>query len=136
MSKSPIGYTVLVVEDDGLVRECAVEVLNGCGFKVVQAASGPDALRLLEGTHVDVLFTDINMPGEFDGLDLARRVRQRWPDIAILITSGRGRPEACLEGAGFLPKPYMFDTLARVIGDVIRRHGNHAPAFRITCLAG
>ena len=120
--KSPTGNTVLVVEDDVLVRECAVDELNECGFKVLQAATAPEALLLLEGVHVDVVFTDINMPGEFDGLGLARRVRQRWPDIAIVITSGRGCPDACVEGARFLPKPYMFDTLARVMTEAVVRH--------------
>lgn len=118
--------TVLVVEDDGLVRFCAADALSECGFHVLQAASGPEALLLIETEPVDVLFTDINMPGEFDGLGLARRVRRRWPDIAIVITSGRGRPEHCVEGARFLPKPYMADRLARDLADA------HAT---VSCLA-
>ncbi len=136
MITSPKGNTVLVVEDDALVRECAVDILSECGFHVLQAPTAPKALLLLEGTHVDVVFTDINMPGEFDGLGLARRVRQRWPDIAIVITSGRGCPENCVEGARFLPKPYMFDTVARVLNEAVMRRAKHAPAFRMSCHAG
>ena len=124
--------TVLVVEDDFLVRECAVEALSSCGFNVLDAGTAPDAFQLLERSHVDVVFTDVNMPGDFDGLGLARRVRRRWPGIAIVITSGRGRPDRCVDGARFLPKPYMFESLASLIADEVGGRGKQPlqkPAF-------
>jgi two-component system, response regulator PdtaR len=116
--RSPAATTILIVEDEFLVRACAADVLCESGFKVLQAANAPDALLVLEDAHVDVVFTDINMPGEFDGLGLARRVRRRWPHVAMVITSGRACPERGVEGARFLPKPYMPETLARLIGEM------------------
>ncbi|MDQ2860114.1 MAG: response regulator, partial [Pseudomonadota bacterium] len=67
--------TVLVVEDEGLVRLDAVEILRDAGYAVVEAANAEQALAVVAGGGaVDVLFTDINMPGRMDGLELARRV--------------------------------------------------------------
>jgi two-component system, response regulator PdtaR len=128
--------TVLVVEDDFLVRLCAADALSEAGFTVLQAGSAPDAMRVLEDGPVDVVFTDINMPGAFDGAGLARRVRRRWPATAVVVTSGRGRPEEGLGEARFLPKPYMPDSLARVIDEVLGCRAGHGAADRIRCLAG
>ena len=127
--------TVLVVEDDRLVRDCAAAVLGEHGFKVLQAANGPEGLLLLEKEQADVVFTDVNMPGAFDGLGLARRVRRRWPHIAVVITSGRGGPDREMEGTRFLPKPYIPDSLARLVEDVVRR--NRGPrSVKARCPAG
>ena len=101
------------------MRDCTAQALSDSGFNVLQAGNGPEALVVLEGSEVDVMFTDINMPGDFDGLGLARRVHRRWPAIAIVITSGRGCPDLGVEGARFVPKPYMPDTLARLIGEIV-----------------
>jgi len=125
--------TVLVVEDDFLVRLCAADALGDAGFTVLEAASGPDALRILESGPVDVVFTDINMPGAFDGAGLARLVRQRWPETVVVITSGRGCPEEELGEALFLPKPYMPDSLSRLIEEAL---GGHDNANSVRCLAG
>jgi DNA-binding NtrC family response regulator len=131
----PGAATVLVVEDDFLVRDCAAAVLAEHGFKVLQASNGPDGLLLLEREQADVVFTDVNMPGAFDGLGLARRVRRRWPHIAVVITSGRGGPDRELEGTRFLPKPYMLDTLAQVMDDALGRNRGRSPASKARCLA-
>lgn len=131
----PAAATVLVVEDDFLVRLCAADALSDAGYNVLQAASGPDALRLIEDRPVDVVFTDINMPGAFDGAGLARRVRQRWPATAVVITSGRGCPEGDLGEARFLPKPYMPDNLPQLMEEVLGFAG-HDAAGKVRCLAG
>jgi two-component system, response regulator PdtaR len=128
----PAAATVLVVEDDFLVRICAADALSEAGFDVLQAGSGPDALRILEAKAVDVVFTDVNMPGAFDGAGLARRVRHRWPAIAIVVTSGRGCPDDDLGEARFLPKPYMPDRLSRIIEEVLEFQS----AGKVRCLAG
>ena len=133
---SPAAATVLVVEDDFLVRLCAADALSDAGFNVLQADSGPDALRILESGPVDVVFTDINMPGAFDGAGLARRVRQRWPATAVVMTSGRGRPDEDLGEARFLPKPYMPDNLPRLMEEVLEQHAEPDAAGRARCLAG
>jgi DNA-binding NtrC family response regulator len=80
-------------------------------------------MAILEGEQVDVVFTDVNMSGAFDGLDLARRINHRWPRIAVLITSGRGCPDGDHACARFVPKPYMLDTLARLIAEEAGRNG-------------
>ncbi|HUE45592.1 MAG TPA: response regulator [Aestuariivirgaceae bacterium] len=131
-----VAATVLVVEDDFLVRLCAADALSEAGFSVLQADSGPDALRILEDGPVDVVFTDINMPGAFDGAGLAQRVRHRWPETAVVVTSGRGCPQEDLGEALFVPKPYMPDSLARIIEEVLRFHAGHDAAGQVRCLAG
>ena len=133
---SPAPATVLVVEDEALVRGCAVDALSECGFHVLQAASAPAAIVLLEAAHVDAVFTDINMPGEFDGLGLVRRVRRRWPHIAIVITSGRGRPSRGVEGTHFVPKPYTPDALAPLLDEVISCRGEGGAGSKFSRLAG
>ena len=128
--------TILIVEDDFLVRLCAADALSNAGYNVLQAASGPDALRLLESAPVDVVFTDINMPGAFDGVGLAQRVKRRWPKTLLLITSGRGCPKEGVGDARFLPKPYMPDNLPRLIQEVLGRPVPQDTTGRVRCLAG
>ena len=80
---------ILVVEDEDDVREVAVNVLRDNGYSVMQAATGGIALAILDqGLPIDLLFTDIVMPGEPDGLKLAERTRRLRPDIKILYTTG------------------------------------------------
>jgi CheY-like chemotaxis protein len=100
---------ILVVEDEPLIRLVAVQIANGEGFDVVEAANADEAIAILEGRNdISVIFTDIHMPGSMDGLKLARAVRDRWPPIKIIVTSGRELPkESDLpEGGRFFPKPY------------------------------
>lgn len=101
-------FTVLVVDDEALVRMNAAAMLEAAGFKVVEAQCGTSGLAVLDRhPEVMVLFTDINMPGDFDGLELARRVHFVRPDIHLIITSGLMRPRSAeLSGGQFIPKPY------------------------------
>jgi CheY-like chemotaxis protein len=82
--------TVLVVEDDEVLRMCAAEVVADAGFIPVEAANADEAFAILESrSDIALLFTDIQMPGSMDGLDLARTVHDRWPAIKIILVSGR-----------------------------------------------
>ena len=82
----------------------AVDMLYDAGFEPIEAANAAEALEMLgEHPEVTVLFTDINMPGEMDGLDLARKVNAMRPDVHLIITSGKVRP-----GVGDLPKAGRF----------------------------
>jgi CheY-like chemotaxis protein len=105
--------TALVVEDEALVRLVAVEMLTDAGFDVVEARHAEAALAILgsQAAEIRLLFTDITMPGEIDGLKLAHHVRGAWPEIALLITSGERRPrlQELPLGSRFLSKPYTFD---------------------------
>lgn len=84
------SITILVVEDEALIRVTATDALRDCGYMVVEAANGDQAMALLMAgdTHVDVVFSDVRMPGVTDGFSLARWVRANRPDIRVLLTSG------------------------------------------------
>jgi two-component system, response regulator PdtaR len=99
---------VLVVEDEALVRMSSADVIRDLGFEVIEAVDADHAISLLESVPgVMVVFTDIQMPGSMDGLLLAA-VRDRWPPIALLVTSGKMRPASSdmPTGARFISKPY------------------------------
>jgi CheY-like chemotaxis protein len=99
---------VLLVEDEPLVRLVTSDVLLDAGFRVIEAANAGEALAVLEsGIVVDVLLADVDMPPGINGYTLAHQVRERWPELEILITSGRQWPgEGDLPaGAAFLAKP-------------------------------
>jgi two-component system, response regulator PdtaR len=100
---------ILIVEDEPLVRLCAVEAVEASGYEVVEAANADEAIAILESrTDIRVIFTDIHMPGSMDGLKLAHAVRHRWPPIKIIVTSGCERiaPEDLPDGGRFFAKPY------------------------------
>jgi two-component system, response regulator PdtaR len=105
--------TVLVAEDELLIRMVAADVLTDAGFDVVEAGHAEDALTVLQDRQgaIHLLFTDIHMPGPMNGLDLAHHVRRVWPHVALLITSGEKRPQSARLPAGsvFLTKPYRHD---------------------------
>ena len=99
---------VLVLEGEPFVRTMAADILTDAGFHVFEACDARHALIILESTDdIAAVFTDIEMPG-MTGLALARTIRERWPPIAVLITSGRIRPELdeLPEGSDFIAKPY------------------------------
>lgn len=101
--------SVLVVEDDPLVLMSAVDVIEEAGYRVYQASDANTAIRLLEAhDDIHIVFTDIEMPGSMDGMKLAACIRDRWPPVSIIITSGRilASDVALPAGGIFLAKPY------------------------------
>ncbi|WP_371422385.1 response regulator [Tardiphaga sp.] len=117
--------TALVVEDEPLVRTYVAEVLMDAGYRVFEACDALDALAILgERRDVHIVLTDIEMPGGMDGLELAGTIRSRWPEIVILVHSGRVRPaaHALPLGAGFIAKPYRADELLRELEELVERH--------------
>ena len=103
-----------------LIRMLAADSLEDSGYRVLEAADAAEALRILEEhDEVSVLFTDVNMPGSVDGVELARMVHRRWPDLRIIVTSGRDRPPVP-DDSLFLPKPYRPREVAHVIEELIR----------------
>jgi PAS domain S-box-containing protein len=109
--------TVLVVEDNPGVEEVALVLLRQLGYRALHVQSAAAALQLLaSGQRIDLLFTDVVMPGEFDGLALARRVKSAYPEVAILLTSGYAKAWHTLEaGLPILRKPYKLGSLARAV---------------------
>jgi CheY-like chemotaxis protein len=107
LSKSP--PVVLIVEDDPLLRMLAVEVVKEAGFMALEAGDAEEAVELLEfRSDIALLFTDVEMPGCMNGLDLAHVVRERWPPIKILVVSGKVRvqPSELPPNSRFVGKPY------------------------------
>ncbi len=105
---------ILIVEDEAPVRQLAAESIAMLGYRTIEAASAAAAMALLESTpDIDMLFTDVRMPGEMNGAELAFTVRSRWPKIAIIVVSGNFDPKASRLpiGAAFLSKPYRFREL-------------------------
>lgn len=117
--------TILVVEDDEDVRLAVVANLSMLGYQVLQASDGERGFQILEGgTHVDLLFTDVVMPGSLTGPELAARAKVLQPDLAILFTSGYTRDALTTdgrlrEGVQLLSKPYDQKQLAQRIRDVL-----------------
>ena len=116
---------VVVAEDESLTRAVAVELLNDQGFVTFEAEHAADALKICElrADVVDVLFTDIRMPGRMDGLELAHRVREQWPWISVVVVSGNLVVDAdeLPTGARFLPKPYEMQRVVDLIHELRRR---------------
>jgi CheY-like chemotaxis protein len=100
--------TVLVVEDEVLIRDFVSEELTDAGFEVIQVGNADEAIAVLEARQdIHLVFTDIDMPGSMDGLKLAAAVRDRWPPVHIIITTGKARPMSIPANALFIPKPYL-----------------------------
>jgi two-component system, response regulator PdtaR len=109
---------VLVVEDELLVRMNALSLLEEAGFGVLEAGSADEAIAVLERRKdIRIVFTDINMPGSMDGLRLAHAIRDRWPPIEIVLTSGRMcvGDEDMPERGVFLGKPYEAGELVQMV---------------------
>lgn len=110
--------TVLVVEDETFVRMIAADALAESGFQVLEAPDAMEALALLDKHDVAVVFTDINMPGPIDGLELADIVSTQFPHVKVIVTSGKQwlEPEQLPDDSLFLPKPYRPNQLAKLVG--------------------
>ncbi|KMS56440.1 chemotaxis protein CheY [Novosphingobium barchaimii LL02] len=118
MGNSSSETTVLIVEDEIFIRMIGVDMLEDSGFRVLEAKNADEALEILKnGADVEVLFTDIRMPGKMDGLELAEFVHTRWPGIKLLITSGHCRLSAdeVPDGGRFVAKPYKLETVVEQI---------------------
>jgi DNA-binding response OmpR family regulator len=113
---------IVVAEDDELLRALVVQILTDDGFEVFEAAHAEEAFRILCGNakSVEALFTDVDMPGPMNGLELAARARQRWPWLRVMIGSGV-RPAALPSGGRFLLKPYKLSDLCDRMRELIAR---------------
>lgn len=116
------GITVLVVEDEILLRMDLAMSLEDQGFKVYEASSADEAIDILSAhSEINLMFTDIDMPGSMDGLKLAAAVRDRWPPIKIIITSGHRHlsdDQLPVEGK-FFDKPYNASLLISTMKDMV-----------------
>ncbi len=121
------GETVLAVEDDAMVRRVSVRRLKELGYKVIEADGGQAALAVIDGgAKIDLLFTDVVMPGGMTGIELAREARKRRPGLKVLFTSGYADPAIAkggmlTENADWLGKPYKTGDLAAKLRVLLSR---------------
>ena len=114
--------TVLIVEDNPLLRILTVNIVEDAGFVALEADNADEAVAILEArSDIALLLTDINMPGSMDGLKLAHAVRNRWPPIKIVVASGQTRPADCdlPVDSRFFAKPYHGVTMISEIRSLI-----------------
>jgi len=118
--------TVLVVEDEQVLREMACEFLSGCGYRVLEAASGREALQIWDGrrSEIDLLLTDMKMPEGLSGMDVAEKMLADRPGLRVIFTSGYSddivSPESLARtSASFLAKPYTYADLTRIVRECL-----------------
>ncbi|MDB5612648.1 MAG: hypothetical protein JWQ22_301 [Devosia sp.] len=116
------GISVLVVEDEALIMLDIVDQLEAEGFTIYQAHNADIAIELL-AAHPDIrlIFTDIDMPGSMDGLKLATAVRDRWPPVKIIVTSGHRAVEITdmPDGSVFFSKPYKHKAVTASMRELL-----------------
>ncbi len=109
---------VLIIEDEALISMSAAQMIQDAGFETAEAANADEAIAILEGRgDVAAVFTDVSMPGSMDGLKLARAIRERWPPIHVVVTSGLTWPaENGLPANGyFIQKPYVAEQVVAAL---------------------
>jgi CheY-like chemotaxis protein len=114
---------VLFVEDEFFIREWIAQSLAEQGFAVESVTNAADAINHITRAPIDVLLTDINLPGGMDGAALARRARELRPDLAVIYASAHAaslRQETRVPGSVILPKPYEPTVLARLLAATVR----------------
>jgi DNA-binding NtrC family response regulator len=117
---SSAAPVVLVVENDVLLRLATARNLRDAGFEVIEAANPAEAIRILDHIVVDVLFSDVDMPGNLDGLALAQWVHRTRSDTRIILTSAATMtPGDVKEYVSFLPKPYAEKDVERLVRSVL-----------------
>jgi two-component system, response regulator PdtaR len=111
---------VMIVEDDGIVRFPIAETLRAVGLEVIEASNADEAWSyLLSGQIVDLIFSDIQMPGSMDGLELTRRVQERFGRIIVVLTSGR-RSRRSTNHPHFLAKPCRLGDVIALITNLLK----------------
>jgi CheY-like chemotaxis protein len=119
----PGSPVILLVEDEPLVRILNLDILQEAGFRVVDANDADEAFEILKRrSDVSAVLTDVDMPGSMDGFEFARLVSQGWPEVGVLVISGKTgpRPGDLPPRGAFLAKPYDPDTLVKALRQVFR----------------
>ena len=117
---------ILVVEDSILIRMSAIELVVDAGYEALEAKDADAAIRILESRDdIDLVFTDVQMPGTMDGIKLSHYIRDRWPPVKLIVASGKEIVEesSLPMGSKFFSKPYndhaIADTMARMLSGEI-----------------
>jgi two-component system, response regulator PdtaR len=116
---------VLVVEDEALIRMSAIHMIEDAGYATLEARDADEAIVMLEKrSDIRVVFTDINMSGSIDGLKLAYSIRNRWPPIHLIVTSGLDARDRLPANGRFIRKPYTAEHITTALNELL----GHTPA--------
>ncbi|SCW89870.1 response regulator [Ancylobacter rudongensis] len=110
---------ILIVEDSPIIRMSAVDLMESAGYVALEAGCADEAIALLESRNdIDLVFTDVQMPGTMDGIKLSHHIRNRWPPVKLVVASGNAIIEegSLPAGSRFFPKPYDGHAIADAIG--------------------
>ena len=122
--------TILVVEDDALILEMAIDALDGAGFNVIGVSAAEDALGLaVTDVPFDALFTDVDLGGAIDGWELAEILREMRPNLPVVYTSGRPGHARSVPHSAFLVKPYRIAELCALMRQAAVEEGVLSPAL-------
>lgn len=120
---------VLVVEDSTLIRMGAVDLVVNAGYEALEATNADEAIQILKSrSDIDLVFTDVQMPGTLDGVKLSHYIRDRWPPVKLIVASGKEIVEesSLPMGSKFFSKPYndhaIADAMARLLASEIGAH--------------
>ena len=119
---SKFRHTILLVEDEGSLRICVAEYLEECGYRVFEAGNVAEAKAVLNGdTNVDLVFSDVNMPGEETGFDLEKWLRLYRPQTKVILTSGSPHATEKIKylHEPLMPKPYLYASMLRRIQSLL-----------------
>ena len=116
-------HTILIVEDEVLIRLLAADDLRARGFGVLEASNADEAIAVLQsGAPIDLVFTDVRMPGSMDGFALARFIHARRPELKLIITSGAALSSSPESDDVFIRKPYDLNLVVTRINDLFANH--------------
>lgn len=112
--------TILIVDDEPLIRAYVRDVVEEAGYKAKEAGNADEALRLIEDDGIDIVVSDVEMPGSLNGVELAWAVRTRWPRLSVILTSGRRLPrrDQMPVDTRFLAKPFSSHSLVDALSDI------------------
>ena len=115
---------VLVVEDQVIIRMGAVDLVHSAGYEAIEASNADEAIAILETrSDIQLVFTDVQMPGSMDGIKLAHHIRNRWPPVRLIVASGKAimQESSLPEGSRFFAKPYhdgrIVEAIAKLLSD-------------------
>ena len=117
---------ILVVEDEFLIRLMISELMRDAGYRVIEASDADEGVDIIRsGVHLDLVFSDIRMPGSMDGLGFLLWVKSTKPDLPVIITSAHGDPVTATKcgAAHFVRKPYNIDVVVNLINEELKSFG-------------
>ncbi len=119
-----MGARVLVIDDEAIVRVSCERVLKPEGYDVVVTSRGDEAIELLEKENFDIVLTDLKMP-DMDGLEVLKTIKQKWPDIQVIIITGYGTISTAVQAIKlgayeYIEKPFTPEDILKVVREALR----------------